>query len=221
LRRSFASALLLLLLGATARAEALPGDPVEIASRVAAGCAANRQRMEQYSWKQRTELRRKGKLLATGLEQIRPAPDGTLERAPLDDPTVSPAMRKRLAKSAPRRVATAELQALLEEYAQPSGERIRDFLRQATMSPGDIAGTVRIRGRGVVRPGDELTVWVDGASHELLRTRALTRIGDDPAVIEIDHERLESGLVRRARQVVRVPRGRLTLTVESFDFVGP
>jgi hypothetical protein len=218
LRRSLA--FLLLLWCSTAAAEPFKGNAAEVATQVAARRAANEELLARQSWKERTELQRRGKIVASVLEAVHVAPDGTLERAPLDDPSLPKDVRQRIARSKSERAQLATLSALLAEYALPTTERIRDFLTHADMSPGDIAGTIRIRGQGVVHEGDELTLWVEGVERDLVRTKVLTRIDATPVIVEIDHARLESGLVYRSRQVVRVPSHRVLLTVEAFDFTG-
>jgi hypothetical protein len=196
-------------------------DPARLATQIDERRAANRALLAQYTWKQRIEVTDRGKVVSQAVELVRPTADGGFATTPIAEtsgkqaagPLGDAAGRKRGRK---QRAWHAELTALLAEYALPTVDELRDYLMRATIGPGDMTDTIRIRGRDVVKAGDELATWVDAGTRELLRTRIMTRVDDDAVTAEIDYVRTADGLVFKTRETVRVPSFRVALTIERF-----
>ncbi len=107
---------------------------------------------------------------------------------------------------------------MLKQYSLPTTGKVVDFLEKATFGRGDRPGTIRILGTNVVKPGDELVMLIDAETKDLQMTKVRTRLDEDAVLMDINHDRLASGLTYQARSIIRVPEKKVRMTVENFDY---
>jgi hypothetical protein len=211
------------VLAATAAAAQprLQRDPAVLAREIFERRAENEAALREYSWRERTELKRGKDLEYWTLSQVAFTADGEMQKTPVNAPAATkkkkgkPRTPKKLSKRS--QGLPDKLRALLDEYTLATPEALAGFLAQATIGPGAVTGTTRLRGRDVVQPSDELTLWVDSATKRLLRAKVLTHLDDDAVTAEVEYRRIEDGPAYKAYEIVKVPAERVALTVERFD----
>lgn len=199
-------------------------DPAQLATEISARRAEAERALREYSWRERTEFQKGKEPQHWAIVEVTHDADGEPQHAPVPAPPPrKPGKKPKKAKppSAKERKRQDAFRALLDEYSLPTEGALAEFLGRATIGSGDIPGTTRIRSRDVVRPGDELTLWVDTATKRLRRTKALTTLDKHRASVEVVYQRLESGLVYKARETVEDLKSHETMTVERFDLVNP
>jgi hypothetical protein len=201
------------------------GDPAELAIEITERRKENAEQRKRYSWIERTEVKKKKKLYSRSVMTVRYSEDGEIERTLVTEPpdkrtrgAVRRAMKRQKSKRKMKeqREWRREFEELLARYSLPTAGNILDFLMAATVSPGDIAGEIRIRARNVVEPGDELTMWVDAETKQIKRTRILTHLKKETVMAEVDHRRVD-GVRFAARKSVQVPSQKVGMVVESFE----
>lgn len=169
----FAPFLALALAGAPVDA---PPSPTAIPD-VASGLETGREGLARYQWRLRTEMRVDDVLRVTKVEDVHLGPDGGLvtkktvryEKRP--DPKPLPpndpraALQRPLTAEEEDRLAEAAMD-LMQLYARLSPDVVRRWAQGAQLLPADPErpGLVRMKGRGLGRPQDEATLYLDEKS---------------------------------------------------------
>jgi hypothetical protein len=191
--------------------------------------AANQAALREYTWKSRTEVALAGEVRSIRLEQVRFDLDGRLQRTPLSEsgapqqatrsgpPHPIALLRGRIEAKQRADVASAvrALGELAQSYAQLGPEELHRFVGHE-VAPG-AAGSIRLRGRDVRVPGDQLTLWLDAESRAIRRVEIETRLDGQLAQISSEHRVLEDGVSYQARTTARLPARELVITIDSFE----
>ncbi len=200
----------------------IPPDSAKLAVQISEKREENRKKLREYSWKTRSEIAVKGETKLLKVELVRFDIDGSMQKTTLSEekPDKKRGVRGRIQKKKGKEMREwfGELHGLLAQYSLPTTGKVLDFLDKATFGPGDRPGTIRIRGTSVVQPGDELTMWVDSDTKDIVLTKVRTRLDGDTVVLETNHDRLASGLSYQARSIITVPAEDVRMTVENFDY---
>ncbi len=206
-----------------ALAQGMP-DFADLAVQISKGRAENSEKMKRYSWKRRSEVVKDGDVQLTKLELVRYDIDGRLQTTTISEEKEERRQMRGIRGRMQRRAVEAQkdwqadLQRLLRQYSLPTTGKVLDFLEKATFGRGKTKGTIRIVGTNVVKPGDELVMIVEADSKELQKTTVRTRLEDDVVLMDVNHDRLASGLNYQARSIIRVPSKKVRMTVENFDY---
>jgi hypothetical protein len=171
--------------------------------------------LKQYSWKSRTIFEKNGQAQSNRVESVRYDLDGGLQKTPIEPQTESKQKPKKLSKE--QLALTAALRELLSGYSLDKPGAIVEFVGGATLTP-DTPGVLRATAFGVVRTGDQMTLWIDTRSQEIERVRVITRLERDTVVLLTEHGKLVDGLQYVARRVARIPARKIAFTIENFDF---
>jgi hypothetical protein len=200
----------------------VPADPAKLAVQISEKREENSKNMREYSWKTRTEIAIEGETRLLKVELVRFNYDGRMQKTTLSEekPEKKRGVRGRIQKKKGKEKQEwfGELHGLLAQYSLPTTGKVLDFLEKATFGPGDLPGTIRIHGTSVVKPGDELTLWIDADTKETKLTKVRTRLDGDTVLFETNHDRLDSGLSYQARSIITVPAEEVRMTVENFDY---
>ncbi len=218
--------LALALMGFTAGGVAAQGlpDVSQMAAQITKNRAENNQKMQDYTWKRRTEVVNDGEVKTTRLELVRFDVDGRMQTTLISEQApeqrqmrgIRGRMQERMVKAQKEKMA--ELQGLLKKYALSTPREIRAFLDKATFGRGERPGTVRIIGANVVQPGDELVMIVDTQTKDLQMTKIRTRLEDEPVLMDINQDKLADGLSYQARTIIQMPSSKLRMTIENLDY---
>lgn len=194
---------------------------------------ANADALRSYTWKSRTELKLEGEVVNVRLEQIRYDFDGRLQKTQIGGSTASAEsggrggpLRKRVVarKKDEFQDLMGDLAALAGSYAQLPPDALRAFAARATitMGQGIDGGALRVQGRGVLSPTDEMVILIDPMTLMIRRVDVTTALEGKPVFITADYRSLENGLTYQTRSLLRYPDKRLDVTIENFEhqFVG-
>ncbi len=204
-------------------AQGLP-DMSKLAVQVSKNRAENRKKMQDYTWKRRTEVVNDGEVQLTKLELVRFDIDGRMQTTTMSEQKPDRRKARGIRGRIQQRVLEAqkewqgELQRLLQQYSLPTTGKVMDYLEKATFGRGDRPGTIRIVGTNVVQRGDELVMVINADTKEVQTTKVRTRLDEDIVLMDINHDRLASGLSYQARSIIQVPTKKIRMTVENFDY---
>lgn len=190
-----------LALVALLRAGASPGsDRPDVAS----GLEAGRGDLARYQWRMRTETRIDGALRLTTVEDVHLGPDGGLARKKTvrfekrpepppprpDDPRAD--LWRPLSPEEEETLAAAATE-LMQLYARLSPDVVRRWQESAALLPPDPdrPGLVRLRGRGLGRPQDEATLYLDEGSRLVAELEVKTTVSEE--IVDIAFLRAEFG----------------------------
>ncbi|MGE5346946.1 MAG: hypothetical protein ACM3JH_13415 [Acidithiobacillales bacterium] len=176
-------------------APALAWQEVPPGKSVGEDVKRERERLANYRWRLKTEMKVDGQLRLTRVEDVNLSPTGgfqkklvRFERAP--EPTPVPPSDPRAFLGAPPSPEDDDrffdaAQFLMELYARLSPEQISAWAARAKLLPPDPdrPGLLRMAGRGLGRPQDDAVVYLDPQSRRATEVEVKTTVG--PEVKEI------------------------------------
>jgi len=165
-----------LLLGLAATLTVFPlvaQAPTPSKPDVGEGLKRERERLANYQWRLRTEMKIDGVPRVSRIENVHLGPSGELVKkivkfdksmAPTPFPENDP--RARLAApptNTEEDTLFEQAQELMQFYARLSPERVEAWAEKAELMPPDPdrAGKVRLHGRGLGRPQDDAVLYLD------------------------------------------------------------
>jgi len=182
--------------------------------------------MRQYTWESRTELIENGEIKDNRLELVNYAPDGTLQRSPLNDSGASLPrgfLRRAIAEDKKKKMEEylTGLRSLLEQYTLPTTGKILDFMTSAVPIGPDASGLLQMTGNNVVLPGDSFSVWTDARTRQTRRVQVSTFYQGDTVQVTATFNTIPSGLTYMAYAEVTVPAKQLSVQVQNFNYTRP
>ncbi len=192
----------------------------------ASGLANGREELARYQWRLRTEMKVDGVSRLTKVEDVHLGPDGGLvtkktvkyEKRP--EPTPFPKNDPRASSERPltsieeERLAETAMD-VMQLYARLSPDVVRRWQEGAELLPptADRKGLVRMRGRGLGRPQDEATLYLDEKSRVVDEIEVKTTVAPeirDIAFLRAEFEKLPAP---GAPSGLRIP-GRIFLNMQ-------
>lgn len=198
-----------------------------------------REVLAGYEWRLKTDVKVDGALRFVSLENVHLAPEGGLDRkivkfdikpSPTPFPEGDP--RSRLTQPATQDEASRymeQAQRLLDLYARLSPDRLRSWASRAESRTGqdEHAGETLLHARGLVRPQDDVVVYLDGKKKTLRSVEVKTTVDfrlTEIAFLRIRFEpidtRAPAPLIAPKSFFVNMDRGRrhVTLEMEASEY---
>ena len=170
-------------------------DPGPAKLDVGQGLKRERERLANYQWRLRTEMKVDGTIRMSKLEDVHLGPDGALvkksvkfEKAPEPTPYSYNDPRARLhppTTSTEDDRLSESAQDLMQYYARLSPERVAEWAKRAEILPAeaDHPGLVRMHGRGLGRPLDDAVLYLDPKTQTAALIEVKTTV--DPLIVDI------------------------------------
>lgn len=191
-KRSRTSAFLLATLTALPLAAQ---DPTPSKLDVGPGLKRERERLSNYQWRLKTEMKVDGTVRMSKLEDVHLGPDGGLvkkivkfDKAAQPTPFAENDPRSRVyaPTTGSEEDRLSEIaQDLMQYYARLSPERVAEWARNAEVLPAeaDHPGLVRMHGRGLGRPLDDAVLFFDPKTKTAAQIEVKTTV--DPRILDI------------------------------------
>ncbi len=210
---------------------ALAATPVPAPSKtaspdVASGLESGREGLARYQWRLRTEMKVDGVSRLTKVEDAHLGPDGglvtkkTVKYDKRPEPTPFPSNDPRSSSQHPlssveeERLAEAAME-VMQLYARLSPDVARRWQEGAELLPPDPErpGLVRMKGRGLARPQDEATLYLDEKSRLVTEIEVKTTVAPEIRDIAFLRARFEKIPAPGAPPGLLVP-GRIFLNMQ-------
>ncbi|HYN43747.1 MAG TPA: hypothetical protein VE129_18360 [Thermoanaerobaculia bacterium] len=202
------------------------GPPKTASPDVASGLESGREGLARYQWRLRTEMKVDGISRLTKVEDAHLGPDGglvtkkTVKYDKRPDPTPLPSNDPRSSSQRPlssleeERLAEAAME-VMQLYARLSPDVARRWQEGAELLPPDPdrPGLVRMKGRGLGRPQDEATLYLDEKSRLVAEIEVKTTVAPEIRDIAFLRAKFERIPVPGAPPGLRVP-GRIFLNMQ-------
>jgi hypothetical protein len=206
-------------------AQSSPAAKANEAVKITEARKANAILMRQYTWNSRTELFEQGEKKDIRIELVDYSPDGQIRHTLLNDqgaPLPRGFLRRAIAEKEKKKMEgyLAGLRGLLDRYTLPTAGKVLDFMNQATTTGPDPAGQIQMTGRGVILPGDTLSIWSKAATHQTSKIAVSTFYQGDVVELTATFKTLPSGLTHVDYAEVVIPVKQLTVQVHNFDYTG-
>jgi hypothetical protein len=170
-------------------------DPTPSKLDVGPGLKRERERLSNYQWRLKTEMKVDGTVRMSKVEDVHLGPDGGLvkkivkfDKAAQPTPFAENDPRARVYAPA---TGTEEdrlseiAQELMQYYARLTPERVAEWARNAEVLPAeaDHPGLVRMHGRGLGRPLDDAVLFFDPITKTAAQIEVKTTV--DPRILDI------------------------------------
>ncbi len=199
----------------------------ELAMKIVQGRKDNAAKMKNYTWNSRTELVRDGKTVDIRIDQVMYGPDGNLLRTLINNDSFTHPkgllFRRMIEQSKKEEMEKylKGLRGLLDQYTLPTAGKVVDFMAAANVqftSGPDGTPLLKIEGSGVVVPGDTLTIWADGSTHQMRKVQITTTYEGGMANVTASYKTLASGLTIMNLAEVELPDKNMSLQIHNYDF---
>jgi hypothetical protein len=170
-------------------------DPTPSKLDVGPGLKRERERLSNFQWRLKTEMKVDGAIRMAKVEDVHLGPDGGLVKKIVkfdkgNQPTPFPENDPRSRVYAPTTGTEEErlseiAQDLMQYYARLSPERVAEWARNAEVLPAeaDHPGLVRMHGRGLGRPLDDAVLFFDPKTKTAAQIEVKTTV--DPRILDI------------------------------------
>lgn len=204
-------------------AQSSPAAKANEAVKITEARKANAVLMRQYTWHSRTELIEKGEKKDIRIELVDYSPDGQIRHTLLNDqraPLPRGFLRRSGAEKERKKMGgyLAGLRWTLNRYTLPTAGKVLDFMNQATTTGPDPAGQIQMTGRGVILPGDTLSIWSKATTHQTSKIKVDTFYQGDVVELTATFKTLPSGLTHVEYAEVVIPVKQLTMQVHNFNY---
>ncbi len=195
--------------------------PQALAARVAEVRDANDGALKDYTWHNRTEIKKEGGRRVAIPTRIAFDDDGEIEATTVE---VYPPKRKRgvgLRSRVWRNTMglagemSAEITDLVDDYTSPSLKAMQEFFDRAAID--NAWGGTWIRGRNFLQRGDYVSIFIDPETYRFTHLSFVTTVGDVEVKGEVDFSRLDTGVWYPARMVIKAPNEGVEAVIENFD----
>lgn len=206
-----------------AQAQFTEQELLSMAEEITLARAQNQQALREFSWNQRTELKKEGEVTSTRLELVRYGVNGQEQRTVLNES--KPKEKKRIAgriqakKIAEMKEWGEAVKAMIMRYTLNDTESLANFLSKASYGLGQEAAVLSLNARNIVQQGDRMEVIVDRYNHQILSAEVYTSYEMDPLFLEIFHGRLPDGLSYIRNMELIAASKDLELLVENFNYI--
>lgn len=193
----------------------------------------NREALQHYTWKSRTEIKMKGESKNVKLEQVRYDLDGKLQKTPMGGSPEQEAadsggrrggrkggrLKQKVIENKKEEFAELlkNLGQLVASYAHLPPDKMQAFAQGATVGPGE-GDTLAVQGVNALQPGDTISVWVDPASYMMRRVEIHTAFEEKPVHFVTEFQDVTNGPTYPARSVLDYPEKEIELIVENYDY---
>ncbi|HEY3348811.1 MAG TPA: hypothetical protein VGM13_03490 [Thermoanaerobaculia bacterium] len=170
-------------------------DPTPSKLDVGPGLRRERERLSNYQWRLKTEMKVDGTVRMLKVEDVHLGPDGGLVKkmVKFDKPTEptpfaenDPRARVYAPTTGTEEERLSEIaQDLMQYYARLSPERVAEWAKNAEVLPpeADHPGLVRMHGRGLGRPLDDAVLFFDPKTKTAAYLEVKTTV--DPRILDI------------------------------------
>jgi hypothetical protein len=190
---------------------------------------ANQQALQGYRWTSRTEVKVNGELVLFTLSLARLDSHGRIqldkigggEKSPSHD-VLQPQHSRAEFKMNALEAKVLEVAAQVRKYDAPVEKQLEAFRRDArrAQGSGDPTDTEQWVMQGLLRPDDQVTLWVDRQSGLQRRMEISGRGGSQAFTVVTTFAPIQGGPWALVRRVIDIPGLKVQMVTENSDHAG-
>ena len=147
----------------------------ELQEKVAAvkqAAAENKQRLQQYTWIETTQLTLKGDPKPPTQNSCRYGPDGQVQKTPMGPPPQQPSggrMKQRIIEKKKEEMKDymQDVKGVLAMYVPPDSQRMQEAYQSGNVALNPVAGAVNLVFTNYAQPGDKMSLTFDTAAKKI------------------------------------------------------
>ncbi len=188
--------------------------------------AANQQALRAYSWIEKTEIRFKGELKRTTVNQCRYGADGTVQKTPVVEPP--PAQKQRGLKGRIVERKKEEVKddleaavALVHQYLPPAPDKMQAVMTAGTASLAQAGpGSAALTFPGYLKAKDALTLTFDATVKALQQVQVHTWLDepDNAVTLAVSMQQLPDGTSHPGTIVFGMPARHVEVRIVNSNY---
>lgn len=203
-------------------------EMLEQVAEVKQSVAQNKQALAQYTWVEQVNIILKGEQKKQEHFQVRLGPDGKPQKQSLDPPPAPPEREGRLKKHIVEKKTEEykeyadSIKALIQQYVPPEKDLIEQARQKGNImvGPAGAPGEVRLVISNYVKQGDNMTLVIDKAQHELTSLSIATYLSDpsDAVNVRVQFARLPNGPNHVDSETINGVSKQLTIAIQNNNY---
>jgi hypothetical protein len=191
--------------------------------------AGNAKELQQYTFKQRTEVYHKGERKNARVDEVHYSVSGERVAVPIHEdkaqtnpPRRGPGHRllerKMEEEKGKMRYYVDRLMSLTSRYFSSNPAKFQAALTKAETTTTAGSSQVRIRMRDYVRPGDTMTMSFDQQAKRPTTTEVITSLDDAPVTVTLAFDQVHGGPSYPGKMIVRCESKEIEVRVFTYDY---
>ena len=188
---------------------------------------ANKAKLATYTWQETETTSIKGNVKDTKVYQVQIGPDGKPQKTEVSNQAAAPSGRQGRVKQKAEAHAKEEYQtygqsigALAKQYTTPNPDLLMQAKQQGNISiqPGN--GTVSLVIKNYVKPGDSVTMTIDGQTKQMVSLQVASYLDDpkDAVTIGAQFAQLPDGTNHVASTLTNGVSKQLTVSDQNANY---
>ncbi len=189
---------------------------------------ANKQKLATYTWQETESIAIKGDVKDTKVYQVQIGPDGKPQKTEINNQQAQPSGRQGRLKQHVEAHVKEEYQeygqsisALAKQYTTPDPDRLMQAKQQGNLSLQPAGGgSISLIIKNYVKPGDSVTLTVDGQTKQPISVRVSSYLDDpkDAVTIAAQFGQLPDGTNHVANTLVDGVSKHLTVNDQNSNY---
>jgi len=200
----------------------------ELQEKVAAvkqAAAENKQRLQQYTWIETTQLTLKGDPKPPTQNSCRYGPDGQVQKTPMGPPPQQPSggrMKQRIIEKKKEEMKDymQDVKGVLAMYVPPDSQRMQEAYQSGNVALNPVAGAVNLVFTNYAQPGDKMSLTFDTAAKKITTLSIDTYMGEEKykVTLQVQMGSLPDGTNYAQQTVLNASAKALTVTTTNSNY---
>lgn len=200
----------------------------ELRDKVAAvkqAATENKQKLQQYTWIETTQLTLKGDPKPPTQNSCRYGPDGQVQKTPMGPPPQQPSggkMKQRIIEKKKEEMKDymQDVKAVLAMYVPPDSQRMQQAYQAGNVALNPVAGAVNLVFTNYAQPGDKMSLTFDTAAKKITTLSIDTYMGEekDKVTLQVQMGSLPDGTNYAQQTVLNASAKNLSVTTTNSNY---
>jgi len=200
----------------------------ELQEKVAAvkqAAAENKQRLQQYTWIETTQLTLKGDPKPPTQNSCRYGPDGQVQKTPMGPPPQQPSggrMKQRIIEKKKEEMKDymQDVKGVLAMYVPPDPQRMQQAYQSGNVALNPVPSAVNLVFANYAQPGDKMSLTFDTAAKKITTLNIDTYMGEakDKVTLQVQMGSLPDGTSYAQQTVLNSSAKNLSVTTTNSNY---
>jgi len=203
----------------------LSAEVQEKLAAVKQAAAENKQKLQQYTWTETTQLTLKGDPKPPTQNSCRYGPDGQIQKTPIGPPPQPPSggrMKQRIIEKKKEEMKDymQDVKGVLAMYVPPDAQRMQQAYQAGNVALNPVPGAVNLVFTNYAQPGDKMSLTFDTATKKITTLSVDTYMGEtkDTVTLQVQMGSLPDGTNYAQQTVLNASAKNLTVTTTNSNY---
>jgi len=187
--------------------------------------AENKQKLQQYTWIETTQLTLKGDEKPPTQNSCRYGPDGQVQKTPISPPPQQPSggrMKQRIIEKKKEEMKDymQDVKGVLAMYVPPDPQRMQQAYQAGNVAMNPVSGAVDLVFTNYAQPGDKMTLTFDTVARKITTLNVDTYMGEakDKVTLQVQMGSLPDGTNYAQKTVLTASAKELSVTTTNSNY---